>query len=377
MTPQQVKSIDSIVGVYMEKYKILGLSINIVQHDSELLIKGYGYTDIDKKYPVSENTSFLSCSITKLFTATAVMQLVEQGKLKLDEKLITYLPDFKMRDRRYRDITIRHLLTHSSGLNWYDELKTPAADSIALRSFVYSLADKKLNFAPGCKFSGETYSNTAYNILGYLVEKLSGMPYDAYVRDFILNKAEMQNSTYVHAEVPINRKAMPIVLNGNSREIKRFNLYGEIKDINPILKYPDCKLVHYTMYGGGPEQNPCGNLNTTADDLGKWMKQCLFIHSDSTNGNKLLQHNTLENMWSLQRSIPGKHTSIGLGWWRYNDLKNGDYVFHAGDDPGFSAILILFPNQDLGVAILSNAMYAEDVIWNKIPQAISDVVKFP
>ena len=114
---QSIDAIDSIVNKYIYEYTIVGLSIGIVYND-ECFTKQYGTTDLVNNYPVSDNTMFNVASISKLFTATAIMQLVETGKLNLDDKLSDVLPDFKMKDKRYRDIKISHLLTHSSGLMW-------------------------------------------------------------------------------------------------------------------------------------------------------------------------------------------------------------------------------------------------------------------
>lgn len=109
--------IDSIVNSYMINNQMIGVSIGIVKNGKVYLTKGYGTAEIDKPKPIDSLTNFLTCSITKLFTATAIMQLSEQGKIDIKKKLIFYLPDFKMKDERYKDITIEHLLTHTSGLS--------------------------------------------------------------------------------------------------------------------------------------------------------------------------------------------------------------------------------------------------------------------
>ncbi len=373
---EKVQKIDSLVNTYLTKYRIQGLSVGIVQNGKEYLTKGYGYTSLDKTYPVTEQTGFVIGSITKLFTITAIMQLVEQGKIDLNKKLIDYLPDFEMKDKRYKDITILHLVTHSSGLKWDNYMDNPPNDSTALKALVYSLKTGKLNFNPGEKFSGETYSNTGYDILGYLVEHISGKPFPKYIRENIFDKVEMDNSTFNSTEVPINKKAMPHIIAGNSTEIERFNLYGEIKDKNPVLKYPDQPIISYKAYTPvGPEQDPDRNLISTADDLTKWMIHCLHIYRDSTgNFNGALKRSTLADMWSLKRAIPGKKTSIGLGWWRYTDAERGDYVSHPGRLTGFSAILIIFPEKNFGITILCNAMYADQLVWNEMPFAIMKIM---
>ncbi|MBL0180986.1 MAG: beta-lactamase family protein [Chitinophagaceae bacterium] len=190
------KIIDSIVISKMTEYKIKGLSLSIVKDGKTFYTKGYGFTSVDSKNIVTPETRFVTASITKLFTATAIMQLVEQGKLDLNKKLIEYIPDFKLKDNRFKDITLLHLRTHSSGLPWDNELIKASSDSMALKEFIFSLYDTKLKFRPGEKFSGETYSNTGFDILGYLIEHITSMPFQEYVKRNILDKAEMSNSTF-------------------------------------------------------------------------------------------------------------------------------------------------------------------------------------
>lgn len=156
-----VEKIDSIVTAYMTAHKMVGVSIGIVKEGTIYLAKGYGTAEINKNRPVDSLTKALTCSVTKLFTATAIMQLAEQGKIEVSQKLI-FSTDSKMKDERYKDITIEHLLTHTSGLHWDMELKRSPNDSSALRKLVYSLHNKNLHFAPGSKFNAlETYSNAA------------------------------------------------------------------------------------------------------------------------------------------------------------------------------------------------------------------------
>jgi CubicO group peptidase (beta-lactamase class C family) len=244
---------------------------------------------------------------------------------------------------------------------------------MALKELVFSLYDTKLKFSPGEKFSGETYSNTGYDILGYLIEQITSMPFQEYVKRNILNKAEMLNSTFYFNNIPEKKLAAPLKISGDSKEINRFNLYGEIKDINPVLKYPELPIVEWPDYQWGkPEHNPSGHLYSTAGDLSNWIIYCLKIYNNAKTG--FLSTTTLTNMWTLQRSIENKKTSIGLGWWRFSDSLNENYVFHVGRYPGYSSTLRIYPGENMGIAILSNAMYADKVIWNELPELIMKVV---
>lgn len=347
-----ISKIDSIVTAYMTTNKIVGISIGIVKDGKIYLTKGYGTTEIDKLKPVDSLTNFLTCSISKLFTATAIMLLSEQGKIDITKKLIFYLPDFKMKDERYKDITIEQMLTHTSGLYWDEHLKHSPNDSSALRKFVYSLNNKTLDFAPGTKFDGtKTYSNAAYDILGYLVQKISGMPYEDYMKENILARANMVNSAFNYENIPVERRSAPHILKGKS--IKMGGIYDENR-----------------------EHSPSGNLNSCSLDLCNWMISNLSIYNNPNSFNGILHNSTLQNMWTTRFVAPqNKNVSIGLGWWITNSNDLGKYYWHVGDDPGFSATLMIFPDRNLGITILSNGMYAEQIVWNKIPFAIINLLK--
>lgn len=344
------EKIDSIVTAYLTANQMVGVSIGIVKEGKIYLTKGYGTREIGKAMSVDSLTNFLTCSITKLFTATAIMQLVEQGKMDITKKLVYYLPDFKMKDKRYKDITIEQMLTHSSGLYWDMELKHSSNDSSSLRKLVYSLDNKILDFAPGTKFDGtKTYSNAAYDILGYLVQTISGKPYEDYVRDNILLKANMNYSSLDYLKIPEDRRCAPHVLKRN--EVKLGGIYSENK-----------------------EHSPSGNLNSCSRDLCYWIIQNLAIYGDASSFNGVVQKSTLETMWTTRFVAPqNENVSIGLGWWITNSAALGKYYWHVGNNPGFSAILMVFPEHNFGITILSNQMYAEQIVWNKIPFDIIDL----
>lgn len=346
-----INKIDSIVRTYLTANKIVGVSIGIVKDGKIYLTKGYGTAEIDKAKPIDSLTNFLTCSVTKLFTATAIMQLSEQGKMDISKKLIFYLPDFKMKDQRYKDITIEQMLTHSSGLYWDEHLKHSPNDSTSLKKFVYSLDNKILDFSPGTKFDAtKTYSNAAYDILGYLVEKISGKQYEEYVKENILIKTNMLNSALNYKNIPAERRSAPHILKGKT--VKEGGIYDENR-----------------------EHSPSGNLNSCSLDLCYWMLNILNIHNNpSLNG--ILKDNTLNNMWTGRHVAPqNKRVSIGLGWFIKDSENLGKYYWHVGDNPGFSSTLMIFPEQNFGITVLSNQMYAEEIVWNKIPFDIINLFK--
>jgi CubicO group peptidase (beta-lactamase class C family) len=366
---QRIYAIDSIVNKYIYEYSIVGLSIGIVYNDDDFT-KQYGTTDLVNNYPVSDSTMFNVASISKLFTATAIMQLVETGKLNLDDKLSDILPDFKMKDKRYRDIKISHLLTHSSGLMWDNKLKESPDDTTSISLCFQNLSNKKLNFSPGEEMSYLTYSNAAYDLLGMVIEKISGKRFDEYIEQNILQPVKMYRSTYYYEDIDSSCLAIPQIVAGNSKSIKRLNTFGIDSKRKPVLNERPVNLKSYEVYGEDYEHNPSGNLVSSAYELNLWMQYNLRMYSDTAfNGN--LNHHTLSEMWTMQREIPGKKTSIGWGWWIHNDDKLGKSVFHVGNNPGFCCILMIYPEQKFGITVLCNGSYAQKAIWNSLTKEIA------
>ena len=362
-------AIDSIVTKYAKEYSIVGLSIGIV-NNGNTFTQHYGDTDLSNRYRVSDSTMFHLASISKLFTATAILQLVEKKKLSLEDKLVDILPEFKMKDKRYGEIRIRHLLTHSSGLKWNNKLKKSPDDTSSVSLYIQNLQKAKLKFNPGEKMSYKTYSNVGYNLLGIVVEKVSGQRFDNYIHKNILQPVGMYRSTYYYEGIDSSQLAIPQIVAGNSKKIKRLNLFGIDSKRNPIVNGEPLRLKSYSVYGEEYEHNPSGNLISSVKELNLWMWYNLKMYSDSTF-NGVLKQSTLKKMWTTQKVIPDNKTSIGWGWWIYQDDKFGTSVFHVGNNPGFCSILMIYPEKNFGITILCNGWYAQEAVWHKITDEIT------
>jgi|JI10StandDraft_1071094.scaffolds.fasta_scaffold04138_17 CubicO group peptidase (beta-lactamase class C family) len=370
--PKEIDAIESIAKKYIREYAITALSIGIVKN-SEPYTFHYGYTDVNGRVPISDSTMFHLASVTKLFTATAIMQLIESGHLGLEEKLVDILPAFKMRDKRAKKITVWHLLTHTSGLMWDNIIENSPNDTSSARLFLQKLSKRKLNFRPGEKLSYKTYSNTAYDLLGMVVEKKSGKIFSDYVTENILNPLQMKRSTYDYKDIDSTYLALPVLLSGKSKKIARLNLIGLDTNDLTLVSSNGLGLINHNVYGEDYEHNPSGNLISSALELNRWIQGMLEIYSNSKS-NSVLSRNSLSQMWSIQRHINNSKTSIGLGWWVYQDDKLGTSVFHVGNNPGFCSILMIFPDQKLGISVLSNASYAQKAIWNKMTIEVAQLL---
>jgi CubicO group peptidase (beta-lactamase class C family) len=154
-------------------FGVAGLAIGIVKSGELVYTQGFGLRNLGTQEPVTPHSLFHLASVSKPFVATAIVQLVEQGKMALDAPIVTYLPYFRLKDPRYKDITVQQMLSHTSGMpdtvdyHWY----APEDDAEALERYVRSLADEELIAAPGEKYA---YSNIAFEVLGDLIAKVSG-----------------------------------------------------------------------------------------------------------------------------------------------------------------------------------------------------------
>lgn len=338
--------IDSVVSKAMTENKIVGLSLGIVKNGEIFYLKGYGTREVRKEEPVDSFTNFLTCSISKLFTATAIMQLVEGGKIDITKKLTDYVPDFVMKDPRYKEITIEQMLTHTSGLpNIFNvNYIHPESDSTALTEFAKKLSKEKLSYAPGVQLSEKTYSNTAYDILGLVIERVSHQTYDHYINEHILKPVGMDRSRFSYKEIPTERRSKPHQKNWLTGKIKVSGYYPDI-----------------------PQDKPCGNLNSCSYDLCRWMLHNLSIYNSARTKRPVLKRSTLVDMWTTRKEIPTYKTTMGLGWWIVPSEKYGKYVFHVGNDPGFCATLNISPANNFGIVLLCNALYPKEIVWNKLP----------
>src|SRR5262249_13964101 len=190
--------LDDLLGKEMEENHVAGAAISVVKDGKLFFAKGYGYADIENRIPVdAEQTIFGVGSVGKLFTWTAVMQLVEQGKLDLDADINTYL-DFRIPDTYPQPITLKHLMTHTSGFEnrLLESVVPDAKDLVPARQWLVSHMHARVR-PPG---EAAGYSNFNAMLAGYIVAGVSGQPYDQYVQEHILNPLGMLHST---AQQPI------------------------------------------------------------------------------------------------------------------------------------------------------------------------------
>lgn len=311
----------------MARWRVPGAAVGVLA-DGKRQEQGFGVVSLETGYPVRADTSFQIGSITKLFTATLAMLLVEEGKLALDTPIVTYLPEFKLADADAQArITLRMLLSHSSG--FYGDLfdDTGMGDD-ALGAYLKLLTKAAQQSAPGEVWA---YNNAGFCLVGGLIERVTGMPYERAVRERLFAPLGMARSfffaheaiTYPHA-VGHNQ----VTPGGDEHEVARL--------------YPLPRSV-----------NPAGAIISTVDDL-LTFAQFQLDGGVTREGQRLLSAETIQAMWQPQIKAANFAESYGLGW--DTRLLDGVRVIgHGGSTNGFNAHLTIIPERHYAIAALTNS----------------------
>lgn len=297
-----------------------GMSVAVVIGDRIAWASGFGMADVENEVPARANTVYRIASISKPIAATAVMQLVERGRVNLDRPVQTYVPAFPAKGEQ--TVTVRHLMTHTSGIRHYrdgemESLETYETVAAALRIF----KDDPLLFAPGTKYSYSTY---AYNLLAGVVESASGLAFEEYLRSHVWMPAGMTSTYFDHPGRIIPRRAEQYVRGG-----------GSVRN----APYADLSIK---WAGGG--------MLSTAEDLARF--------HIALNEGKLLESTTMAEMHTPYRLADGTTSTYGLGWNVSADDRGRTWIAHSGGATGGTTYLLRDPARKLAVAILCNVQNA-------------------
>jgi CubicO group peptidase (beta-lactamase class C family) len=322
-------------------------SVLVAEKGNVLYLKSFGYADVQNKIANTENTLFQLASVSKTFTSLAVLQLVEKKKLALTDKLIRYFPDFP-----YPEITIRQLLSHTSGLTDYYELFDPymsaSPDSIfTIHDIIPALKQRKLSlhFQPGEKWE---YCNLNFNLLALLVEKISGLSFQKYLRKNVFLPAGMR-STFVKTDTTVLTTIPNVAYNYDYHF-----LFSPTKVRVDSFATPQFKSEYKTFALVGD-----GNVYTTTIDLMKF-DQALYdgslldkrIFLSAITPAKL---NNGNNATILNVSQMGK-AFYGCGWFIFDDTSMGKIAWHGGGMPGCRTIFMRNVDKHQLVIVLANAI---------------------
>jgi|CZKS01.1.fsa_nt_gi CubicO group peptidase (beta-lactamase class C family) len=324
LTAADIESfLDGVMPLQLAREDIAGAVIAVVKDGKILFAKGYGYSDVAKRTPVSpEATLFRPGSISKLFTWTAVMQLVEQGKLDLDSDVNQYL-DFKIPDTYPKPITLRNIMTHTSGFEETDkELFLPdVKDLKPLDDYLKTHLPQRI-FPPGVT---PAYSNYATCVAGYIVQRVSGQPYDDYIESHILKPLGMAHTSF---RQPLPDALKPLLSNGYnvaSKPAKPFEV------VQPW---------------------PAGSSSVSANDITRFM--IAHLQDGQFESVQILRPETAQLMHSRQFENNPRLNGMALGF--YEETRNGHRIIgHGGDTICFHSDLHLMPDAGLGFFISYNS----------------------
>ncbi|MFD2871916.1 serine hydrolase [Mucilaginibacter ximonensis] len=335
------RNIDSLVNSLNKEHALSG-NVLIAQDGKVIYRHAYGPAVVNDGRPVNDATTFLLASLAKPFTATAILQLKEKGKLKLDDAVIQYLPDFP-----YRQITIRQLLTHTSGLVDLQIFEAPYKADTAK---VFSNADvipairadqHALLAQPGEKYS---YSNTNYALLVLIVEKISGRAFPDYLQRYVFGPASMTH-TYIRTQLIDQRP-------NDSNRSENYDFPGYAPD--HLVPAKSIKKYRISLVNLGGLLGPDGVASTEED---------LLRFDEALYSNKLLKPATLQEAFTPGKLTNGQPAAggggklawyQGLGWMILRDTTDGKVVFHPGGNIGAVTILLRNIDKRQTVIVLDN-----------------------
>ena len=307
---------DQFFPAQMEKLHIPGVSLIVVQDGKVVVAKGYGYADLATDSPMSAEASVMRIgSVSKLFVATAVMQLVEQGKLDLDTDVNHYLTAFQLKDTFPQPVTLAQLLTHTAGFE--DPPYATFTDPHEVQPLGEHLAEKMLlrTHEPGKEF---IYSNYGYALAGLIVEEVSGSPFDQYVEEKIFRPLGMTHSHYL--------LALPLPEN-----LATGYFYQDGVQVPQAVDYDD--------------DYPGGSIVSTAEDMSHFM--LAHLQDGCYQGGCVLQASTVTKMQQRRAKTPYEGQNVALGF--VEGLQDGQRLLgHSGAIRGFGSILDLLPEHNLG-----------------------------
>ena len=337
-----VAMIDSYAEANMKLRKTPGMAVGIVQDGKVVFSKGYGAADVETGAPVTPQTVFNLGNLSYQFTAVAIMQLVEQGKIDLDAPFAQYLPGFTMADDRYKAITVRQLLTHMAGLDYAYEADwslpleemwqsfEPAADEDARARYLAFLADQRLLDEPPSWLGGDT----EYNLLGAVIEAVSGQNFESYMHDHIFAPLGMNHSSFIPTELD------PALL------------------AQPHVTGLDGQPVRAALYPYHRPWAPSSGLVSNVEDMTRWM--IVGANRGELDGVRILSPATYDLLWGNEADTgefrpDGKPLYYGLGWYVFQNAGKAQ-VGHPGLNLGFVTDIGYFPDERSGVVVMANRL---------------------
>jgi D-alanyl-D-alanine carboxypeptidase len=315
------RKLDAIAGADVAEKRAVGIVAAVARGKETLLLNAYGKSDVEADVAMTADTIIPIGSATKTFTAIAILQLRDQGKLGLDDEITKWLPDF---DTRGNKVTLRHLLAHTSGITELVDMQEVRAlkllrNPAVTRDEVYKIVTRYPPQFPAGTM--QTYSNTNYWLLGRIIEKASGITYEDYVEKRIFEPLGMKRSMYCNDSAPVPRRAFG---------------YGMKNGISGRVP----PIVHTATYAAGA-------ICSTAEDLIAWLQ--------ALHGGKVLSPKSYAEMITPARLNDGTPLQYSMGLSIGKDSRGLPYIGHNGGGFGYSSEVRWFPDAQLAVVVLTNS----------------------
>lgn len=305
--------VDRYVRAQLAERHIPGAAIAVVKNGRVVKTEGYGLASVEFSAPVTKETVFEIGSVSKQITAAAIMLLVEKGKINLDEKISKYLP---ATPDAWKNVSVRNLLTHTSGIKSYTGLSGfELTKRLSRDEFIKALAAQPLEFETGSRY---IYSNSGYNLLGFIIETVSGESYWDFTRERIFKPLGMNSTADRDPKYIIPNRASGYEWQNNA-------LVGRDYDLTDVFS--------------------AGAIVSTVEDLVKW--------EAALRGDALLKKESKTQMWTPVTLNDGKPYPYGFGF-RLSQIRGHKIVGHSGQTAGFGANISRYTDDDLTVIVLTN-----------------------
>ncbi|MEE8251643.1 MAG: serine hydrolase domain-containing protein [Gemmatimonadales bacterium] len=317
------RRIDTYLAEQVRTHGIPGLTVAVVRDGEVVYLGAFGVRHLGKDERLTPEHIFHFASVSKPFVATAIMQLVEQGKLDLDDPVTKSLPYFSLSDERFRDITIRQMLNHTSGMPDVEDYEwdNPQFDEGAAERYVRAMASERLLWAPG---RGWRYSNMAFDALGDVIAKASGKSFEAYVQTNILEPLGMDNSSFIHPEI--------------DEALRTTGHVGDPPQVSDVYPY-------------NRRHAPSSTLNSSVAEMARWM--LVNLNRGELDGRRILHAESYDLLWTPTTETSTDGVQVGLSW-HLGEHSGHRTVFHGGRDTGFRSYILLLPDDGIGIVLASN-----------------------
>ncbi len=314
--------IENHLAQQVESQNIPGLSAVVVRDGEVVYLGAHGVTNVDSREALAPDHVLAMASISKTFVAAAIAQLEEAGKLDPNAPVVTYLPYFRLADKRQGEISIMQLLNHTSGMPdatdyQYDD---PQYDEGALERWIREMDQVSLVSDPGQQWG---YSDLAFEILGDVIAKVSGVSFEQYMQTNIFKPLGMKDSSFFYPEIE-----------SELRTSGHINTPAEVSDIYPYNR----------------RHAPSSSLQSSARDMALWVQ--VHLNAGELNGRRILGSEAFSLLWEPTFDI-ANGVQIGYAWLIVN-INGHRAVMHNGGDIGFRTQIMLFPDDKIGFVLASN-----------------------